>query len=588
MTGSPQAKVQRRLAAIFAADVVGYSSLMGQDEEGTLRRVKQLRHDILQPSVEAHRGRIFKAVGDGFLAEFSSPVEAVRCALEVQDILAGEASHNPSHRLQVRIGINLGDIIVEEDGDVYGDGVNIAARLEQLADPGSICVSGPVYDQVEGKIGRPFESLGDQTVKNIAKSIRVYALGGTRVPRSTPATTQLALPDRPSIAVLPFTNMSGDPEQEYFADGVVEDIVTALSRVRWFFVIARNSSFTYKYKAVDVRQVGRELGVRYILQGSVRKAGGRVRITGQLIEAETGHHIWADRFDGNLEDVFELQDRITESVVGAIEPSLRVVEMSRAGSKPTESLDAYDFYLRGLKAFYEGTRQGCEAAVSFLKSALRTDPGFTTAKGCLALVHTTRFSQGWIEPSDKDEAIGLGREVLAEGSDDPFALVGAGYAVGTLAKEYEQGLRALEAALALNPNSSLALMFAGWMCCHLCEGGKAERYFETAMRLSPVAPETGYTLAGMGFALTIKGEYVRALHVLEDARRRLPSFTGAYRMTIWSLVELGLVEDAKLMAVRHMELDPAFTISNGPAAVLRDPLLRQSYFSALRKAGLPK
>ena len=341
-------KPQRRLAAVLAADVVGFSALMGQDEEGTLARIKDLRREVLEPKVNDHQGRVVKTTGDGILVEFSSPVEAVRCATEIQECLAATGSRESPKALQLRIGINLGDIIIEADGDIYGDGVNVAARLEQMAEPGGIWDSGKVYEEVRDKLPYSFEDQGEQQVKNITRPVRVYSLQAAPTDTGAPSTRPaLPLPDRPSLAVLPFTNMSGDPEQEYFADGVVEEIITALSRVRWFFVIARNSSFTYKGRSVDIRQVGRELGVRYVLEGSIRKAGSRVRVTGQLIEAANGRHVWADRFDGELADIFDLQDRITESVVGAIEPSISRAEIERSSAKPTHDLDAYDLYHAG-------------------------------------------------------------------------------------------------------------------------------------------------------------------------------------------------------------------------------------------------
>src|SRR5215203_4520556 len=300
----------RRLAAILAADVVGFSSMMEKDEEGTASHVRAVRREVIEPKLSAHQGRLVKTTGDGFLAEFASPVEAVRCALSIQDSIAERGEANEG--LQLRIGVNLGDIIIEDDGDVFGDGVNVAARLEQLADPGGVLISGKIYEEIEGKIERRFESRGEQQVKNLARPVRVFALTSATPSKAEPKA--LTLPDKPSIAVLPFQNMSGDPEQDYFADGVVEDIITALSRFKSLFVIARNSSFTYKGRAVDIKQVGRELGVRYVLEGSVRKAGGRVRITGKLIEAATGAHLWAERYDGSLEDVFDLQDRVTAQV----------------------------------------------------------------------------------------------------------------------------------------------------------------------------------------------------------------------------------------------------------------------------------
>ena len=331
--------VQRRLAAILAADVAGYSRLMGADEEGTLARLKALRAGLIDPAIAGHNGRIVKTTGDGLLVEFASVVDAMRCAIAWQTAMAERAETE----IQFRIGVNLGDIIIDGD-DIHGDGVNIAARLEAMAEPGGICVSHAVLTQTRGKLDFPVEDLGDQVLKNIAHPIHVFRVLAEETKMPEPAA--LPLPDKPSIAVLPFQNMSGDPEQEYFADGMVEEIITALSRIRWLFVIARNSSFTYKGQAIDVKQVGRELGVRYVLEGSVRKAGRRVRITGQLIDAITGTHLWADRFDGSLEDVFDLQDRVAISVAGVIEPALQAAEMRRSAARPTTDLTAYDLYLR--------------------------------------------------------------------------------------------------------------------------------------------------------------------------------------------------------------------------------------------------
>src|ERR1700720_2812175 len=344
----------RRLAAILAADVAGYSRLMGADEEGTHERLKALRRELADPKIKEHRGRIVKTTGDGLLIEFASVVDAVRCAVEVQREMAERnADVSPDRRIEFRMGINLGDII--KDGrDIYGDGVNVAARLEALAEPGGICVSRVVRDQVRDKLAFSFEDMGEQQVKNIARPVRVHRIvlgegaGPSEATAGGAVNPPLVLPDKPSIAVRPFENMSGDPEQEYFADGMVEEIITALSRFKSLFVIARNSTFTYKGKPVDIKQVGRELGVRYVLEGSVRKAGNRVRITGQLIEAATDRHVWADKFDGALEDIFDLQDQVTMSVVGLIAPKLEQAEMERAKQKPTERLDSYDFYLRGV------------------------------------------------------------------------------------------------------------------------------------------------------------------------------------------------------------------------------------------------
>src|SRR5579862_255875 len=365
MNASGRERTERRLAAILAADVAGYSRLIGEDEEGTLDRLRVIRAELIDPKIAEHRGRIVKTTGDGLLVEFASVVDALRCASEWQQAMAERtACVTPAQRLQFRIGINVGDIVVE-DGDIFGDGVNVAARLEALAEPGGICVSARVQEDVTGRLDLAFEDLGEQALKNIARAVRVYRVGPTsphpypppqspgqargeegRVGADAPA--RLALPDKPSIAVLPFQNMSGDPEQEYFADGIVEDITTGLSRIKWLFVIARNSTFVYKGKAVDVRQAGRELGVRYVLEGSVRKAGGRLRITAQLIEAETGAHLWADRFDGAFQDIFDFQDQITERVVGVVEPSLQRSEIERSRRKRPENLNAYDIYLHAV------------------------------------------------------------------------------------------------------------------------------------------------------------------------------------------------------------------------------------------------
>jgi TolB-like protein/class 3 adenylate cyclase len=380
----------RRLAAILAADVAGYSRLMGTDEEGTLERLKALRRELLDPRIAEHRGRIVKTTGDGLLVEFASVVDAVRCAVAVQQAMperdTGVAAEG---RIELRIGINLGDVIVEGD-DLYGDGVNIAARIEALADAGGVFVSNTVHDQVRDRLPFVFEDLGEQQVKNIARPVWVYrvrpqsphpspppraregsALGARVGAAELPA---LALPDKPSIAVLPFANMSGDPEQEYFADGMVEEIITALSRIRWLFVIARNSTFTYKGQAIDVKQVGRELGVRYVLEGSVRKGGSRVRITAQLIDAETGAPLWADRFDGSLEDVFDLQDKVASSVAGVIGPTLQTAEIRRSSGRPTSDLTAYDLYLRALALHYKFDEGASERPLRFFAGPFQSHP----------------------------------------------------------------------------------------------------------------------------------------------------------------------------------------------------------------------
>jgi len=392
----------RRLAAILAADVAGYSRLIGADEGGTLDRLRALRRELLDPKIAEHRGRLVKTTGDGLLVEFGSLVDALRCAVEVQSEMTG---HNtgvpPNKRIELRIGINVGDIVVE-GGDIFGDGVNVAARLEGLAEPGGICVSARVQEDAAGKLDLAFEDIGEQQLKNIARPVRVFGAVIGQKPVPEPA---LALPDKPSIAVLPFANMSGDAEQEYFADGMVEEIITALSRIRWLFVIARNSSFTYKGQAVDVKQVGRELGVRYVLEGSVRKAGNRVRITGQLIDATTGAHLWADRFDGSLEDVFDLQDKVASSVAGVIEPALQAAETACSANRPTTDLTAYDLYLRAYAMSLSSAARFPEA-LGLVEQAIARDPRYGPALAWAAICCFRLLLDGRSEDRDADRLKG--------------------------------------------------------------------------------------------------------------------------------------------------------------------------------------
>ena len=413
----------RRLAAILAADVAGYSRLMGADEEGIHERLKAHFRELVDPKIAEHRGRTVKNTGDGLLAEFSSVVDAVGCAVEIQRGMAErEAKVSEELRITLRIGINLSDVIVEEY-DIFGDGVNLAARLEAFAEPGGICVSRVVRDQVRDRLDYAFVDIGEQQVKNIARPIRVYRMRNRFAPIELPASLAspqpLQLPDKPSIAVLPFANMSGDPEQEYFADGMVEEIITALSRIRWLFVIARNSTLTYKGQAIDVKRVGRELGVHYVLEGSVRKVGGRVRITAQLIDALNGAHLWADRFDGSLEDVFDLQDKVASSVAGVIEPTLQTAETARSAARPTSDLTAYDLYLRGSAMFLSSARQ-IPGAFRLMEQAIERDPRYGPALAwaavcCFRLLYDDRSEDC---EADRLKGANFARRALEVASDD--------------------------------------------------------------------------------------------------------------------------------------------------------------------------
>ena len=486
--------VERRLTAILAADVAGYSRLIGADEEGTLAQLKAFRKTLVDPTIAKHRGRIVKTTGDGMLVEFASAVDAARCAVEVQRGMADENTEIPqAKRIEFRIGIHLGDIIID-DNDIFGDGVNIAARLESIAVPGGISISRAVHDQVRDRINVCFDDKGEIALKNIARPVQVFAISGAKElkttvsPESKPA---LALPDKPSIAVLPFTNMSGDPEQDYFADGMVEDIITALSHFKALFVIARNSSFTYKGRAVDVKQVGRELGVRYVLEGSVRKAANRVRITGQLVDTATGAHLWAERFDGGLGDIFDLQDQVTESVVGAIAPAVEKAEIERAKRKPTESLDAYALYLRGLARFYQfANRQANDEALRLFNSAIELDPDFASAYGRAASCYVIAKINGWISgtPNEIAEVTRLAQRAVELGKDDAIALAASGYALAYVVRDLGVGAALIDRALVLNSNLAEAWFCGGWAKIWLGEPEPAIERFARAMRLSPLDP----------------------------------------------------------------------------------------------------
>jgi len=569
----------RRLAAIMVADIAGYSRLMHADEEATHARLTRLMTGVIKPAVAGHGGRIVKRTGDGFLAEFGSAVEAVASALQFQSNIAAEPGAEP---VRFRVGVHLGDVIVEPH-DIFGDGVNIAARLESLADPGGILVSGVVHETVRGRVGCGFEDLGEQALKNIARPVRAYR----PVAATAPSRPTLTLPDRASIAVLPFQNMSGDPEQEYFADGMVDEIITGLSRVRWFFVISRNSSFTYKGRAVDVKQVGRELGVRYVLEGSIRKAAGRVRITGQLIDATTGGHIWADRFDGDLADIFELQDRVTESVVAAIEPSLLNAEIQRAQAKPTESLDAYDLYLRALSHFYSKTRADLDAATVLLRRALSIDPSFTPAKGTLVVAYTQRIAQGWAETGEAETAVALARECAVEGRDDPISLRSAGHALALLAGEREEGVALQQRAMHFNPNSPATLVWAGWTYCFAGQPEPAIECLSRALRLDPLGAEVIDVASGLALAHLLAGRLQEALDYTERALHASPDWRPTLRFRIAALMGVGRIDEARALAQRLLAVDPEFRLSTRPVS-FGHGAMREVYRNALRDAGLPE
>src|SRR5258708_3478063 len=555
-----EARVQRRLAAILAADVAGYSRLMGADEEGTLAALKELRRGLADPKIKEHRGRIVKTTGDGLLVEFASVVDAVRCAVEVQHEMAERNVGVPDERrIQFRIGINLGDII--KDGrDIYGDGVNVAARLEALAEPGGICVNRVVRDQVRDKLDFAFEDAGEQRVKNIARPLRVYHVrpGQVADEEMSAAQSPLALPDKPSLAVLTFTNMSGDPEQEFVSHGVAEDVSTALSRYPSLFVIARNSSFTYKGRAVDVRQVGRELGVRYVLEGSVRKAGNRIRVTAQLVEAGTSNHVWAERYDPDLADIFAVQDEITEALTPAWPPAIADAELRRAMRKPPGSLDAWAAYQRGLWHLSKATADDGATAEKFFEQAIDLDPSFGGGYSALALcqLQAAAVYQKLDLASAQRSAEALARRAVALDGADAEARSCLGRALQQRG-EAEGALAEIERALSMSPNLAIAhgdrgatLIFAG----RPKEGITA---LETCIRLDPRDPYLAVRLLHLACGRYFCGEYEALIEAAKRLIRSYPDFPMIYRWSAAALGQLKRTAEAKEALEKAVSRAPA-------------------------------
>ncbi len=585
----------RRLAAILAADVAGYSRLMAADESATLALLRRLRSEVIEPKINEFHGRIVGSAGDSLLVEFASALNAVQCAVEAQERLADQNAQLPEERRMVfRIGVNLGDVIAEGD-TIHGDGVNIAARLEKLAEPGSVCIGRNVYDQVKGKLDYGYSDLGEQRMHNILEPVHAYRVRLSKH-TSDAASRSLVknappLPDKPSIAVLPFQNMSGDPEQEYFVDGVVEEIITALSRFHGLFVIARNSSFAYKGRAVDMKQVKRELGVRYVLEGSVRKVGNRVRITGQLVDATTDAHLWAERFDGELENIFDLQDQVTASVVGAIAPKLEQAEIERAKRKPTESLDAYDYFLRGLAALHLWTRNSNNEALQLFYKAIERDPDFAVAYGLAARCYLRRKTNGWVTDRAQEiaETTRLARRAADLGRDDAVALCSAGVALALVLGDLDDGDALIDRALVLNPNLALAWLQSSWVKVWLGESEVAIERAARAMRLSPNDPQIFNMQAGTAAAHFFAGRYAEALSWAEMSIRRQPDYFLSAFVAAASAALAGNDAAAKKAMVRLCQITPELRISN-----LRDhvPIRRsedlEHWVEGLRKAGLPE
>jgi TolB-like protein/class 3 adenylate cyclase len=571
--------VERRLAAILAADVAGSCRLIGIDEEGTLVQLKALRKTLFDPKIAEHHGRVVKNTGDGALVEFASVVDAVRCADEIQRSVAEQNIDVPQvKRIEFRIGVHVGDIVIDES-DIFGDAVNIAVRLEGIAEPGGVCISDDAQRQVRGKLTIDFEDMGEQQLKNIARPVRVYRLPiGRSAPRERPA---LPLPDKPSIAVLPFQNMSGDPEQDYFADGIVEEIITSLSRIRWLFVIARNSSFTYKGRAIDVKQVGRELGVRYVLEGSVRKAGSRVRITAQLIDAVSDAHLWADHFDGPIEDVFELQDSVALSVAGVIEPTLQAAEMLLSAQRPTDDLTAYDLYLRARAASQSWDRKGVLRALDLLRRALERDPYYGSALALIAACHQNLHVNGWGEDQEAihQQGVEYARRALRAAADDPYVVGEAAYVLGYFERDINPALVLIDRSLELNPSFAIGWSRSAWLRLWSGQIDLAIEHFEKSLRLNPrrKAPAS----FGIGVAHFFARRLDQAAAILSLSLQENPNWAPTYRFLASCFAHMGRSRDAQDMVKRLREMTPVLIPT---AEHWRIPEDREFYLAGLRLA----
>ena len=572
--------LERKLAAILAADVVGYSRLMGADEEATLHDLNACR-EVIDGLVVDHRGRVFGSAGDSVIAEFASPVEAVRCAVEIQDGLDKRDADQPENRrMRFRIGINLGDVMVAGD-DLLGDGVNVASRIEGLAEPGGIYLSGAVYEQVRSKVSHGFEDLGERPMKNIEHPVHVY-----RVHRDAAEGAPAArLPAKPSIAVLPFENIGGDPDQAYFADGITEDLITELSRFQELFVIARNSVFMYKGKAAKVQEVGRELNVRYVLEGSVRKAGNRVRITAQLIDAATGHHLWAERFDRDLEDIFAVQDEVTRNIVATLSGKLAETERRRARSSKTQCLEAYDCVLRGREIWFRFTPEANREARRFYEHAIELDPDYARAYASLSWTYLTDYLERWVD--SPEQALDRALEVARRGAEVNPASHSNHLALGRVylyMALHNDAIEALEKAISLNPNDADSYVFLALAVTYDGRPGEAVELVEKAMRFNPSFP-FWYAL-NLGIALYVAGRYDDAVTTLRKSKA-----PGAmvHRWLAASHAQLGREAEAKAAAAEYLRRTPDFSIAKHLATVpFRDADDRDHYADGLRKAGLPE
>jgi adenylate cyclase len=580
-------RLQRRLAAILSVDVVGYSRLVGLDEAGTLSRLNALRRELIDPTIAAHAGRIVKLMGDGALVEFASAVDAVTCAIEIQrQLRERDAGGSEANSIQFRIGINVGDIIIEGE-DILGDGVNIAARIEGIAEPGGISISEDAWRQVQGKVAANFVDGGEQSLKNIARPVRVYRLDLTPkatttsdVPRPMPAQS-----DKPSIAVLAFNNMSGDPEQEYFSDGISEDIITDLSKLSELQVIARNSTFTYKGKPVDVKQVGRDLGVRYVLEGSVRKAGNRIRVTGQLIDAESGVHIWADRFDRDLNDIFAVQDELTQEIIAALKIKLSATEKALIVGSGTTNVDAHDLFLKGRELLFVNKRETFDQTIACFRRAIELDPNYGAPIAGLAMAYIFDYQNHFTATPEKslDQADRLVSESLAKDDKDPFAHWVAAV-VASWEKDYDRWVYEADRALSLNPNYGLAVNSLGTVRLYMGEPVEAIPYIERAIRLDPAQQQYRHFL---GTAYFVAGNYETAAAVFKDRIANTPTTDLSRAFLASTLGHLGRPEEARTVWQELKKINPRYShVDHLGRLPFKNPADANKFTDGLRKAGL--
>jgi adenylate cyclase len=588
-----QPRVDHRFAVILCADVVGYSRLMGMDEEGTLAVLRTVRRDVVDPRIAEHRGRIVRTMGDGLLVEFNSVVDAVRCAVAIQRAMPDQgAEMPPDRRICFRFAINMGDVV--SDGDlIYGDGVAVASRMEALAEPGGINVSRAVRDQVRDRLPIMFEDFGEHEVKNISRPVRVFRVVLEERPAG-PASTgrrRAAAPvDRPGLAVLPFQNLGGDAETEFFLDSVAEDLITELARARWFSIVARNTSFSYKGKGADSKQLARELGVRYVVEGSLRKAGNRVRISCQLVEAASGQHVWADRFDGTLEDTFDLQDRITESVIGSVGPVLREAEIERARRKPEANQDAYDLTLRAFPPTFAETAEDNQEALRLLTETLEVDPGFAMANALAAWCYQQRHLMDWpgAQADDREIARRMARVAIDGGADSPLALALGGAVHASLTRDHDFALAAVDRAMMINTNAAVVLGFDALTRCVCGFYDAAIEHAEKALKLSPLEPLAYHAALALALACLFSGRTEEAAAHARKAIEGNRNFGFAYCVLALASAKLRRPDEAAQAVSQLVRVAPQFRLGSLRKIRFADASRLEADFDLLQEAHLPE